>query len=52
MIKLKSKFTRISEIQRSPYFRGVSLWDNLPQSMQSEQDKTRFKKAVNGLVMK
>ena len=51
-VKLKSKFTRISKIKRSPYYRGISLWNKLPQSMQCEQDKTRFKKAVNGLDMK
>ena len=29
-VKLKSKFTRITKIQRSPYYRGIGLWDALP----------------------
>ena len=30
-VKLKSNFTRITKIQRSPYYRGFSLWDKLPR---------------------
>ena len=46
-VKLKSNFTRITKIQRSPYHRGINLWDKLPRSIQCEKDKKRFKKSVN-----
>ena len=37
-VKLKSNFTRITKIQRSPYHRGIILWDKLPRSIQCEKD--------------
>ena len=46
-IKLKVKFTRITKIQKSPFYRGISLWNTLPQSLQFEQNKVRFKSAIN-----
>ena len=46
-IKLKVKFTRITKIQKSPFYRGISLWNTLPQSLQCEQNKVRFKSAIN-----
>ena len=46
-IKLKSKFTRITKIQKSPFYRGISLWDALPQNIQREQSKIAFKNAIN-----
>ena len=51
-VKLKSNFTRITKIQRSPYHRGINLWDKLPRSIQCEKDKKRFKKAVNQMDIK
>ena len=30
-IKLKTNFTRITKIQKSPFYRGVNLWDSLPK---------------------
>ena len=47
-IKLKTKFTRITKIQKSPFYRGVSLWDSLPKELQQEQSRMMFKKVVNG----
>ena len=46
-IKMKVKFTRITKIQKSPCYRGISLWNTLPQSLQCEQNKVRFKSAKN-----
>ena len=31
-VKMKSKFTRITKIQKSPFYRGITLWNNLPNS--------------------
>ena len=42
-VKLKSRFTRITKIQRSPYYRGVQLWNMLPTELQNEKNAKRFK---------
>ena len=46
-INLKSDFTRLTEIQRSPYYRGLKLWNALPESIQCEQNRAQFKARVN-----
>ena len=46
-IKLKTKFTRITEIQRSPFYRGVNLWNTLPELLQLEHSKIALKNAIN-----
>ena len=46
-IKLKSNFTRITKIQKSPFYRGVSLWDSLPKELQKEQSRKTFKNIIN-----
>ena len=35
-VKMKSNFTKLTKIQRSPYYRGFKLWDNLPEKLQKE----------------
>ena len=45
-VKIKSTFTRITKIQKSPFYRGISLWDSLPFAIQHEQGKTAFKNAL------
>ena len=45
-IKLKSDFTKLSKVQRSPYYRGLKLWNNLPESTQKEESKVKFKKEL------
>ena len=35
-VKLKSQFTRLTKVQRSPYYRGLSLWNTLPDSLPSQ----------------
>ena len=42
-VKLKSDFTKLTKIQHVPYYRGVKLWDNLPETVQKEMDKSKFK---------
>ena len=46
-VKLRSNFTRITKIQKSPFYRGVHLWDSLPQNIQCEQSKISFKNIIN-----
>ena len=48
-VNLKSKFTRLTKIQRSPYYRGLKLWDSIPGKLQNEQNRVKFKSSVNML---
>ena len=48
-VKIKSKFTRITKVQKSPFYRGVGLWNDLPMALQHKQSKPLFKKAINKL---
>ena len=36
-VKLKTTFTWITKIKKSPFYRGVALWNALPINMQHEQ---------------
>ena len=45
-VKLKSVFTKLSKVQRSPYYRGLKLWNNLPENIQKEGSKTKFKNEI------
>ena len=45
-LTLKSDFTRLTKIQRSPYYRGLQLWNSLPEDTQNEQNRIRFKASV------
>ena len=49
-IKMKSGFTRLTKIQRSPYYRGLGLWNALPEHVQKEPNKCKFKSAVKSLI--
>ena len=50
-IKMKSDFTRLTKIQRSPYYRGLGLWNALPEHVQKEPNKYKFKSAVKSLII-
>ena len=45
-VKLKSDFTRLTKIQKSPYYRGLGLWNILPEDIQKEQVQVKFKEKV------
>ena len=49
-VKLKSDFTRLTKIQRSPYHRGISAWNLLPEVIQREINKSKFKEKVKACV--
>ena len=34
-IKMKSQFTRLTKVQKSPYYRGLDLWNLLPDVLQN-----------------
>ena len=42
-IKMHHKFTKITKIQKSPYYRGLALWDKLPKEYQTLKTKDKFK---------
>ena len=41
-VKLKSDFTRLTKIQKSPFYRGQTLWNNLPAIIQNEPSTKLF----------
>ena len=45
-IKMQHKFTRLSKVQKSPYYRGLSLWDKLPKELQQVESKKEFKDRI------
>ena len=49
-VKLKSDFTRLTKIQRSPYYRGLKLWNTLPEETQKEHNISKFKAIVKQLI--
>ena len=50
-VKMKHKFTRLSKIQKSPYYRGLSLWGKLPLEMQHIDTKKEFKDRIKKCVI-
>ena len=45
-VKMNHKFTRLTKIQKSPYYRGLALWDKLPQDLQNIGSKKEFKNRI------
>ena len=43
---VKMKFTRLTKIQKSPYYRGLSLWDGLPKELQLVESRQVFKERI------
>ena len=45
-VKLIHKFTKLTKIQQSPYYRGLQLWDKLPPDIQKLESKIEFKSKI------
>ena len=45
-VKMKSKFTGLTKLQLSPYYRGVSIWSEIPEKIQKVENKNVFKQLV------
>ena len=45
-IKLRTSATRLTKVTKSPYYRGVSLWDMLDEKQQKATTKVRFKQGL------
>ena len=48
--KFKNKFTNITKVQNSPFYRGIFQWDQLPMDLQCEEKLQVFKKGVRSLI--
>ena len=42
-VKFHCPFTRISKIRKSPFYRGVDLWNSLKVAHHRAENKKRFK---------
>ena len=51
-VKLHHKFTKLSKIQKSPYYRGLVLWDGLPEELQKSETKKKFKCLIKKLSVR
>ena len=45
-VKMNHKFTRLTKIQKSPYYRGLSLWDSLPKELQLVESRKVFEDRI------
>ena len=50
-IRFKKRRAKSSFYQKSPYYRGVSLWDTLKSDVQKLPTKRRFKHAIDKLPL-
>ena len=48
-IKFRNRKTALTKVQKSPYNRGVSLWDRLPADVQRATTKVKFKNMVRNM---
>ena len=46
-VKFKIKTLQLTKVQKSPYYRGVSLWDRLPEDVQKATTTVKFKTLLN-----
>ena len=42
-VKMKSQFTKLTKVKKSPFYRGIELWDKLPHELQNEPSRIKFK---------
>ena len=47
--KFKIRATRNQKVYKSPYCRGVHLWERLPNVTQTLQGKKEFKHSIKGI---
>ena len=46
-VRFKSKITKLTKVQKSPYYRGITLWDRLPVAVQRATTKVKFKRDLS-----
>ena len=45
-VKMNNDVTSKTRVYNSPLYRGLRLWDSLPENIQKETDKASFKKRI------
>ena len=50
-LQLKSKFSNLTKLHNSPYYRGVKVWNSLPYDVQTCKNRVEFKKMVKNLIV-
>ena len=50
-IKFRKRRAKSSFYQKSPYYRGVSLWDTLDKDVQKTTTKGKFKSSIEALPL-
>ena len=45
-VKMKNYFTSKTRVYNSPLYRGLRLWDSLPENIQKETGKASFKNRI------
>ena len=50
MLRGKGRVTNITKVQNSPLYRGVFLWDQLPETLQKEMELKTFKVGIRSLI--
>ena len=51
-VKLKNEFTSITKVYKSPLYRGMRLWDQLPPDLQQEENNIKLKNDINKFIWK
>ena len=49
-VKLRNKFSGLTKLHRSPYYRGCILWESLPKEIQKAESREEFKCKVKGII--
>ena len=49
-VKLKANFTSTAKVQNSPLYRGISLWNQLPDAIQTLELLTSFKTHIRSYI--
>ena len=45
-VKMKSSFTKLTKVMKSPMYRGLELWHQLSDELQTEPSKIKFKNEI------
>ena len=51
-IKLKSQFARLTKVKKSHLYRGIELWNDLPENVQKEPNRFKFKAEIKRYVFR
>ena len=49
-VRFKNKVTQLTKVQKSPYYRGITLWDRLPVAAQRATTKVKFKRELSRYI--